>query len=274
LTFLPGLILTVIGFLELVGQRGPRPLRAGLWLAAASVFRIQAAYTVPGWVVFLLLSSGWKSGFRTSVLLALGAGFGALVFHGAMVLTHENYWHCVIEFHAQRQLSGFTLRAAVLSHLLQEPQAALGLIGASCLLLSGRPALRGLAGFCLMSFVLTLFGSKFVTDAYFVPVWPFLLVCGAILLGQTPTPGTAVARNLLAGALCIVAIQGIVLAPIFGYRLFRLAASEEDFIARVRATEGKTVLTTHVKVAYYAGKKPVSDYYNPDCCARDMTNQF
>ncbi|QJW98055.1 hypothetical protein [Frigoriglobus tundricola] len=34
------------------------------------------------------------------------------------------------------------------------------------------------------------------------------------------------------------------------------------------------MLTTHVKAAHYAGKRPVADYHNPDCCAREMSTQF
>ena len=272
LTHLPVLILTLLGFSDLVRPHGPRPLRAGLWLAAASVFRVQAAYTAPAWAVFLLLSLGWKSGLRASVWLAIGAGVGALLFHGAMVLTHENYWDCIINFHIKRPVSGFSLRAATLLHVLQEPQGALGLIGASCLVLSGQPAVRGLAGFCLVSFALTLFGSRFVQESYFVQVWPYLLMCGPLLLAQIPLRGTVV-RNLLAGALCVVIIQLTVLVPTFAYRLFRLGPLEADFIARLQATEGNIVLTTHVKVAHYTNKKPVSDYNNPDCCEQDMTTR-
>jgi hypothetical protein len=246
LTHLPTLILTLLGFAELVRPSGPRPFLAGLWLAAASAFRVQAAFTAPAWVAFLLLSSGWKGGLRASIWLAMGAGLGALAFHGAMVLTYEHYWDCIIRYHSNRPLSGLSMRVTTLGIVLQEPQAALGLFGASCLLLSGSRLVRGLAGFSLVSFALTLFGARFIGEGYFVPVLPYLLSCGAILLAQSPNV-IGMSRNVLAGALCVAALQGFALVPTLSYRLFRLAPAEHDFIRRLEETAGQTVLTTHVK---------------------------
>jgi hypothetical protein len=92
------------------------------------------------------------------------------------------------------------------------------------------------------------------------------------LLAQTPLRAIA-ARNLLAGALCIVVVQSIIFLHMFAYRLLRFAPPEADFIARLRATEGHTVLTTHVKIAQFTDKKLLTDYNNPDCCAQDMTTR-
>ncbi|QJW98054.1 hypothetical protein [Frigoriglobus tundricola] len=238
LTHLPALILTLLGFSELVRRGGPFPLRAGLWVAAASAFRVQAAFSVPALMAYVLLASGWRSGSRASVWLALGAGAGAAAFHGAMAATHENYWRCVIEFHNTRPVSGVSLRAATLLKVLEEPQAVLGLVGASCLVLSNRPAVRGLAGFSLVSLALTVCASRFIGEGYFIPGWPYLLGCGALLLGETREPGTG-ARHLFAAAVCIAALQAVALVPTLNFRLARLAPAEREFIARLRATEGK-----------------------------------
>jgi hypothetical protein len=165
------------------------------------------------------------------------------------------------------------MRVTTLGIVLQEPQAALGLFGASCLLLSGSRLVRGLAGFSLVSFALTLFGARFIGEGYFVPVLPYLLSCGAILLAQSPNV-IGMSRNVLAGALCVAALQGFALVPTLSYRLFRLAPAEHDFIRRLEETAGQTVLTTHVKSAFYAHKRPVADYYLPDCTVQSFPTPF
>lgn len=262
LTHLPGMTMTLIGFFFLLPGR-LSPVSAGLWLASATVFRIQFAFVGPAWVAFLLATYGWSAG-RGPILRLAGTALLALIaFHGGMQLLYSDYFKCVLMAHLGRTTTPLGEKFGIFADLFREPQIAFGLIASAILATTGRGATRGLGAFALAEVTLTLIGSRFLMEAYFLPTYPYMLGNGALFLAGVAEQKGAW-RVYLPVILVVATLSGIPLVRTASYRLSVQRSFEEDLIQRVRFVPGRTVACTAGKIPYYAGKQLVNDYLCPD----------
>ena len=264
LTYLPGMLLVQLGFLHLLPGR-LRPISAGLFLAAASVFRIQFAFIGPAWVVFLLVSSGWKAGGRAAVKLTVTTGLAAAAFHGTMEITHEHYFDCILWSHLGRAPSPFSEKLKIVAKVCKQPTFALGLLASVALAVRGRNAVRGLAAFALTETILIFFGCKFIVGPeYFLLVFPYLMGSASMLVMRL-AEGAKRKECLLWLAVAVwAATSGLAFAKKTYYRWAKQWPWEQELIERVRALPGNTVACTPANIPNYAGKRLVSDYFSPD----------
>ncbi len=262
LTQLPGMAFTLAGFYFLL-PHNLRPVLAGVLLAAATAFRIQVALIGPAWIVFLFATYGWSAGRRSAIYLTVSAVVVAVAFHGPLALIHPNYIDCVIRSHLSRPATPFGIKGELLLSLLREPQVAVGLFAASALAANGRGVVRGVALFTLSEMLITLFGSRFLGEGYFLPCYPYLMACGAMLIGrEVERAGTA--WPLVAVTAVVAFCSGIPTMRTLSYRWTTQWSFERDLIQRLRATNGRIVLCTPAKIPAFSGKEMMRDYNTPD----------
>lgn len=275
LTQMPEMCITTIGFLYLLPARRS-PLLSGTLLAVASLFRVQAALMGPAWAIFLLVAYGCRDGWRPVVQLTVSCMTVAVLLHGGVALTYDNYFNCIVGSHLTRPPTGFGDKFDVLNRIFVEPQLGFGLLSAVILASTGPGLSRGIGWCALVAVSMAFLANRFLYPGYFLQTFPYLCCCSSVLICRIAA-SYGDWRPCLATAIAVLVLSGVPIARQAIYRWTTQRAFEHDLIERVRAVPGGTLACTTGKVALYAGKRLTRDYLCPDTTSpisHDFGNWF
>ena len=266
MTDLPAMLLVMVGVVCLLGRSRWRAVAAGLFVAMATVFKLQALVVLPGFFVLNWASRGLRGGTRDNLVL----GISIVVLTGLIhILLADSFTHyiqdvCVFQFRRSRPRMNLASRIQVLKYVLAEPPFVLGLVGSAMLLAAREGTRRGFGWFCLVTTVALTLAGKTLCVHYYLMIIPFLSVSAAwLLVGfHRATPGIK-RRAVMLGVVAVAGIQVLNLATRIG-RPIRDRAWETRLIQRLRELPARTILTADPKIALLGGKSLPRDYYIPD----------
>lgn len=262
-TEMPALALALAATqLLLVG--GPkRAWVPGVVLGLATVFRLQPASYLPGYLLLIAATNGLRGSIRPVVLFLLGFGLTAALIHGALAALVPKYADCVFLFQFQRERMSVGEKALGLIRFLGEPHVGFAAVAVACLAAGCPPFGRGVGWYAAAVLLATSFSGNVLNLVYYVPVLPYMMTAAALVI-DAACRALGGSRFVFVGAVT-VAVAGSGLQNRFELmEQRRLDPIHRRFIDDVRSAPSETVWTLDGRIAALAGKRLVDDYYATD----------
>ncbi len=234
----------------------------GVVLGLATLFRLQPASYLPGFLALMVAVHGPRAAIRPFLLFSFGFGLTAAACHGALSALVTNYVDCVFAFQLERTRMTFSEKVLGLLQFLSETHVGFAVVSTACLAAGRSPAGRGVGWYAAVMLVVTTFSGTVLNLLYYVPVLPFLMTAAALVVDAA---GRAFGGRAVFVAAVAVAAGGTAFqnkAELLDQR--RPDAAHREFLGRLRAAPGGTVWTLDGRVAELAGKRLVADYYATD----------
>jgi len=251
------------------------PTYSAALLAAALLFKLQAAVIVPWLVVSSIVFFGWRDGsrrlFRFLITLAL---LGGVAFAVLAVSIPESL-DCLIGFQARRARLPLVERSRLARAALLSLDLGLGLVASAFHLVRRDPAGRciGLAT-PIVALGIT-FGANSLYAYYYFYLVPFAAVSTAVMLtliarsGLVRSPRSAMVA--VSGLLIVIHGPTVVARASETFRLQSWVSRYKELLADL---PGDRILTTDPAIFILSGKRPVPDYFASDPGAPAIAGQF
>jgi hypothetical protein len=251
------------------------PSHSAALLAAALLFKLQAAVIVPWLVVASIVFFGWQDGsrrlFRFLITLAVLAG----VAFAILAVSIPQSLDCLIGFQARRPRLPLVERSRLARKELLSLDLGLGLVTSALHLVRRDAAGRCIGLATLIVAVGITFGANSLYAYYYFYLVPFAAVSTAVMLtliagsSLVPSPRSAIA----AASGLLIALHG----PTVLARMSE-PIRNQSWVSRYKELladlPGDRVLTTDPGVFILSGKRPVPDYFAADPGAALLSGQF
>ena len=266
MTDLPATLFVMLGVVSLLHDSRRSGIVAGLLVAMATGFKLQALVVLPGIFAWNWVRRGWRAGTRANLEFGVSFGVVTALIHVLLAQSFTHYLHDVYDYQRLRPRVNLAWRIGILKQVFAEPPFTLGLVGAAMLLVDRDRARRGLGWFCLLTTAgLTLAGNTLFVH-YYLMIIPLMSVSAAWLVAEIHRSTYKVQRQALVLAVIAVAgVQILNLANRIG-RPLRDGAWEASLVERLRTLPVETILTSAPKLAFLTGKRLPMDYYMVDAC--------
>lgn|GEM_PF-3268955 len=251
------------------------PSYSAALLAAALLFKLQAALIVPWLVVSSIVFFGWRSGsrrlFRFLITLALLGG----VAFAVLAVSIPQSLDCLIGFQARRPRLPLIERSRVARAGLLSLDLGLGLVTSALHLVRRDAAGRCIGLATLIVAVGITFGANSLYAYYYFYLLPFAAVSTAVML-------TLIARSglFLSPRSAIVSASGLLIVlhgPTIVARMSE-TSRHQSIVSRYKKfladLPGDWILTTDPAIFILSGKRPVPDYFASDPGAAALAGQF